>query len=169
MKGTIFAVALNHRSQLDAWREAFQQAPYKTPPKTAVWFIKPRNTVIGDGESIPYPQGETVQSGATVALIDALAVLKKRGALKGNPLKQMVAAVSVGIYQGVPVLDLDYLEDSAAETDLNVVMTDAGGFIEVQGTAEGAPFRPAELNAMLELAQQGMQELFELQRAALAE
>ena len=69
MKGTIFAVALNHRSQLDAWREAFQQAPYKTPPKTAVWFIKPRNTVIGDGESIPYPQGETVQSGATVALI----------------------------------------------------------------------------------------------------
>ncbi|VEB04917.1 5-carboxymethyl-2-oxo-hex-3- ene-1,7-dioate decarboxylase [Klebsiella pneumoniae] len=60
MKGTIFAVALNHRSQLDAWREAFQQAPYKTPPKTAVWFIKPRNTVIGDGEAIPYPQGETV-------------------------------------------------------------------------------------------------------------
>lgn len=69
MKGTIFAVALNHRSQLDAWREAFQQAPYKTPPKTAVWFIKPRNTVIGNGEAIPYPQGETVQSGATVALI----------------------------------------------------------------------------------------------------
>ncbi|MCV5917125.1 fumarylacetoacetate hydrolase family protein, partial [Escherichia coli] len=69
MKGTIFAVALNHRSQLDAWREAFQQAPYKTPPKTAVWFIKPRNTVIGDGEAIPHPQGETVQSGATVALI----------------------------------------------------------------------------------------------------
>ena len=69
MKGTIFAVALNHRSQLDAWREAVQQAPYKTPPKTAVWFIKPRNTVIGDGEAIPYPQGETVQSGATVALI----------------------------------------------------------------------------------------------------
>lgn len=69
MKGTIFAVALNHRSQLDARREAFQQAPYKTPPKTAVWFIKPRNTVIGDGEAIPHPQGETVQSGATVALI----------------------------------------------------------------------------------------------------
>ena len=69
MKGTIFAVALNHRSQLDAWREAFQQAPYKTPPKTAVWFIKPRNTVIGNGETIPYPKDETVQSGATVALI----------------------------------------------------------------------------------------------------
>lgn len=69
MKGTIFAVALNHGSQLDAWREAFQQAPYKTPPKTAVWFIKPRNTAIGSGDAIPHPQGETVQSGATVALI----------------------------------------------------------------------------------------------------
>jgi len=67
------------------------------------------------------------------------------------------------------VLDLDYLEDSAAETDLNVVMTDAGGFIEVQGTAEGAPFQPAELNAMLALAQDGVRQLFELQRAALAD
>jgi ribonuclease PH len=81
----------------------------------------------------------------------------------------MVAAVSVGIYQGVPVLDLDYLEDSAAETDLNVVMTEAGGFIEVQGTAEGEPFQPEELTAMLELARQGLNELFELQRAALAD
>lgn len=69
MKGTVFAVALNHRSQFDAWREMFEQAPYKTPPKTAVWFIKPRNTVIRSGEPIPYPQGETVQSGATVALV----------------------------------------------------------------------------------------------------
>ncbi len=69
MKGTIFAVALNHRSQLDAWQEAFQQSPYKAPPKTAVWFIKPRNTVIGCGEPIPFPQGEKVLSGATVALI----------------------------------------------------------------------------------------------------
>lgn len=129
------------------------------------------NTLYIDCDVIQADGGTRTASitGATVALIDALAVLKKRGALKGNPLKQMVAAVSVGIYQGVPVLDLDYLEDSAAETDLNVVMTDAGGFIEVQGTAEGAPFRPAELNAMLELAQQGMQELFELQRAALAD
>src|SRR3546814_20384334 len=80
-----------------------------------------------------------------VALADALKVIKKRGGLKGgDPLKQMVAAVSVGMYQGEPVLDLDYLEDSAAETDLNVVMTGAGGFIEGQGTAEGAPFRPEE-------------------------
>ncbi len=106
-------------------------------------------------------------TGATVALIDALATLKKRGALKQNPLKQLVAAVSVGIYQGQPVLDLDYLEDSAAGTDLNVVMTDAGGFIEVQGTAEGTPFQPEELNAMLALARKGIDELFELQRAAL--
>lgn len=69
MKGTVFAVALNHRSQLDAWRDAFTQAPYKAPPKTAVWFIKPHNTVIRSGEAIPHPQGETVQSGATVALV----------------------------------------------------------------------------------------------------
>ena len=70
MKGTIFAVALNHRSQLDAWREAFQQAPYKTPPKTAVWFIKPRNTVIGDGEAIPDPHNLALRTWVNgVALI----------------------------------------------------------------------------------------------------
>lgn len=69
MKGTIFAVALNHRSQRDAWRDAFEQSPYKTPPKTAVWFIKPRNTVTGGGDPIPFPQGQDVQSGATIALI----------------------------------------------------------------------------------------------------
>jgi ribonuclease PH len=109
-------------------------------------------------------------TGAMVALVDALKVIKKRGGLKGgDPLKQMIAAVSVGMYQGEPVLDLDYLEDSAAETDLNVVMTSTGGFIEVQGTAEGAPFQPEELNAMLALANKGMTELFELQLAALAD
>lgn len=78
MKGTIFAVALNHRSQLDAWQEAFQQSPYKAPPKTAVWFIKPRNTVIGCGEPIPFPQGEKVLSGATVALIVGKTATKVR-------------------------------------------------------------------------------------------
>jgi len=109
-------------------------------------------------------------TGAMVALCDALAVIKKRGGLKaGNPLKHIIAAVSVGMYQGEAVLDLDYLEDSAAETDLNVVMTSAGGFIEVQGTAEGAPFQPEDLNAMLALAQKGMTEIFELQQAALAD
>lgn len=69
MKGTIFAVALNHRSQTEAWLDAFQQPPYQTPPKTPVWFIKPRNTVIHGGDSIPVPQGERVQSGATIALV----------------------------------------------------------------------------------------------------
>ena len=78
MKGTIFAVALNHRSQLDVWQEAFQQSPYKAPPKTAVWFIKPRNTVIGCGEPIPFPQGEKVLSGATVALIVGKTATKVR-------------------------------------------------------------------------------------------
>ena len=129
------------------------------------------NTIYIDCDVIQADGGTRTASitGAMVALVDALKVLKKRGALKGEPLKQMIAAVSVGIYQGEPVLDLDYLEDSAAETDLNVVMTDSGGFIEVQGTAEGAPFQPEELNAMLALAQQGMRELFELQRATLAD
>ena len=129
------------------------------------------NTIYIDCDVIQADGGTRTASitGAMVALVDALKALKKRGALKGEPLKQMVAAVSVGIYQGEPVLDLDYLEDSAAETDLNVIMTDGGGFIEVQGTAEGAPFQPEELNAMLALAQQGMRELFELQRAALAD
>ena len=69
MKGTVFAVALNHQSQRESWREAFEKAPYSTPPKTAVWFIKPHNTVIRAGEPIPFPQGETVLSGATVALV----------------------------------------------------------------------------------------------------
>jgi ribonuclease PH len=127
------------------------------------------NTLYIDCDVIQADGGTRTASitGATVAVIDALAALKKRGSLKQNPLKQLVAAVSVGMYQGQPVLDLDYLEDSAAGTDLNVVMTDAGGFIEVQGTAEGSPFQPEELNAMLELARKGIGELFELQRAAL--
>ena len=127
------------------------------------------NTLYIDCDVIQADGGTRTASitGATVAVIDALATLKKRGALKQNPLKQLVAAVSVGIYQGEAVLDLDYLEDSAAGTDLNVVMTDAGGFIEVQGTAEGTPFQPEELNAMLALARKGLEELFELQRAAL--
>lgn len=127
------------------------------------------NTIYIDCDVIQADGGTRTASvtGACVALVDALGALKRRGNLKGNPLKQMVAAISVGIYQGTPVLDLDYLEDSSAETDLNVIMTDAGGFIEVQGTAEGAPFQPAELNAMLELAQGGLRDLFELQQAAL--
>lgn len=109
-------------------------------------------------------------TGAMVAVEDALRAMQEKGWLKKDqplPIKQRVAAVSVGIYQGEPVLDLDYPEDSTADTDLNVVMTDAGGFIEVQGTAEGEPFDAQQFSAMLELAEKGMQELFAIQRAAL--
>jgi ribonuclease PH len=127
------------------------------------------NTLHIDCDVIQADGGTRTASitGACVALVDALRTMKKRGSIKKVPTVQMIAAVSVGIYQGVPVLDLDYLEDSAADTDLNVVMTDAGGFIEVQGTAEAAPFSPVELNAMLDLAKKGVEELFALQQAAL--
>jgi ribonuclease PH len=108
-------------------------------------------------------------TGGCVALVDALNFLVKEGRLKQSPLKQMVAALSVGVYQGTPVVDLDYPEDSTAETDMNVIMTDQGGFIEIQGTAEGAPFVQEELDNMLVLAKQGIEQLFEIQKAALAE
>lgn len=107
--------------------------------------------------------------GAWVALADAIAGLLARGALKESPLLDHVAAVSVGIYQGVPVLDLDYPEDSACDTDMNVVMTGAGGFVEIQGTAEGAPFSRDEMTQLLALAEKGIGELVVLQKAALAE
>ncbi|ACL74032.1 ribonuclease PH [Thioalkalivibrio sulfidiphilus] len=106
-------------------------------------------------------------SGGYVALHDAITHLMKQGKLKRNPLFGAVASVSVGIYQGVPVLDLDYAEDSNAETDMNVVMNDANAFIEVQGTAEGHAFRMDELNSMLALAQSGIQDIIAAQRAAL--
>ena len=107
--------------------------------------------------------------GAWVALADAIAGLMARGVLKESPLLDHVAAVSVGIYQGVPVLDLDYPEDSACDTDMNVVMTGAGGFVEIQGTAEGAPFSRDEMTQLLALAEKGIGELVVLQKAALAE
>jgi ribonuclease PH len=108
-------------------------------------------------------------TGGCVALVDALNHLVREGRLAKSPLKQMVAALSVGVYQGTPVVDLDYPEDSTAETDMNVIMTDQGGFIEIQGTAEGAPFVQEELDNMLTLAKQGIDQLFEIQKAALAE
>lgn len=108
-------------------------------------------------------------TGGCVALIEALKGLVAKGKLKELPLKQKVAAISVGIYEGTPVLDLDYPEDSAAETDMNVVMTDKGGFIEVQGTAEGEAFEQAEFDSMLSLAKQGLEEIFALQEQALAD
>jgi ribonuclease PH len=107
-------------------------------------------------------------TGAYVALVDAVNALMQRGALRRNPIHGAVAAVSVGIYRGTPVLDLDYQEDSGCDTDMNVVMNDGGGFIELQGTAEGHAFRREELDALLALARQGIGELIEAQRAALA-
>jgi ribonuclease PH len=107
-------------------------------------------------------------TGACVALVDAFNHLQREKLLTVDPLLQMVASVSVGIYQGVPVLDLDYPEDSVADTDLNVIMGESGGFIEVQGTAEGAPFARSELDGMLDLAAKGIEELMTLQKAALA-
>jgi ribonuclease PH len=106
-------------------------------------------------------------TGAYVALCDAVSWLKARGDIGRDPVVGAVAAVSVGIWQGVPVLDLDYREDSACDTDMNVVMNDGGGFIELQGTAEGHAFRPEELASMLALASKGVAELVALQRAAL--
>ncbi len=107
-------------------------------------------------------------TGAYVALADAVAHLGRAGALTGEALTGSVAAVSVGIIDGTPMLDLPYVEDVRAETDMNVVMTGDGRFVEVQGTAEGAPFDKAELDALLELAAKGCADLTELQREALA-
>ena len=107
-------------------------------------------------------------TGACVALVDAINHLQRKKLLTEDPLIQMIASVSVGVYQGVPVLDLDYPEDSAADTDMNVVMGESGGFIEVQGTAEGAPFARDQLDGMLDLAATGINELIASQRAALA-
>lgn len=106
-------------------------------------------------------------TGAYVALVDAIETLNRRGKLNKNPLHGQVAAVSVGIYGSEPVLDLDYAEDSAAETDMNVVMNDGGGFIEVQGTAEGHAFHRAELDRMLDMAATGIAELMQAQDRAL--
>ena len=106
-------------------------------------------------------------TGSMVALADAVAGLRKAGLLKADPLRDFVAAVSVGIVDGTPVLDLDYEEDSGCDTDMNVVMTGAGNFVEIQGTAEGHPFTRSEMSAMLDLAGAGIARLITLQREAL--
>jgi ribonuclease PH len=106
-------------------------------------------------------------TGAFVALHDAVSALMQKGLVKENPLKDAVAAISVGIYQGTPVLDLDYLEDSDCDTDMNVVMLGSGHFVEVQGTAEGHPFSREEMDTLLELAKHGIAQLVEMQRTAL--
>ncbi|MCC7410292.1 MAG: ribonuclease PH [Gammaproteobacteria bacterium] len=107
-------------------------------------------------------------TGAYVALVDAIATMQDRSMIGASPIHGMVAAVSVGIYKGTPILDLDYAEDSLAETDLNVVLNEAGHFVELQGTAEGHAFRLEELHAMLDLARGGVQQLLGHQRDALA-
>jgi len=107
-------------------------------------------------------------TGAQVAVADAIAWCRSRGLLAGEPLDGFVAAVSVGVVGGVPVLDLDYAEDSGCDTDMNVVMTEAGGFVELQGTAEGAPFTRAEMDELVALADRGIRSLIAAQRAALA-
>ncbi len=128
------------------------------------------NTIHLDCDVIQADGGTRTASitGAWVAMADAVAYLRNNGRLTAEPIKRAIAAVSVGIYQGVPVLDLDYLEDSAADTDMNVVMGSDGGIIELQGTAEAEPFNEAELGAMMALAKQGINELNQLQRDVLA-
>jgi len=106
-------------------------------------------------------------TGAFVALYDAVGTLLERGVLSASPIRDFVAAVSVGLVEGVPVLDLDYAEDSGCETDMNVVMTGSGGFVEIQGTAEGEPFSTAQMSALVALAKQGIAELIAKQKAAL--
>ena len=108
-------------------------------------------------------------TGAYVALVDAVRWLQAKKDISKNPVFGAVAAESAGIYRGVPVLDLDYAEDSDCDTDMNVVMNDGGGFIELQGTAEGHAFRRDELDALLALAEKGCGELFAAQQAALAQ
>ncbi len=128
------------------------------------------NTITVDCDVIQADGGTRTASitGACVALVDALTWMRAKGILKANPMKHMIAAVSVGIYKGSPIADLEYLEDSAADTDMNVVMTETCKLIEVQGTAEAEPFSLDEMNEMLGLAKDGIMELFDAQKSSLA-
>ncbi len=127
------------------------------------------NTITIDCDVIQADGGTRTASitGGCVALVDALTFMLNKKMMKQDPLTGLIAAVSVGMYKGVPVLDLDYPEDSACETDMNVVMTQHGGFVEVQGTAEGKPFSRAETDSMLLLAEKGINDLVALQKQAL--
>jgi len=127
------------------------------------------NTITVDCDVIQADGGTRTASitGGCVALAEALRWMQARKMVKTNPLKQLIASISVGIYKDFPILDLDYPEDSNAETDMNVVMTEQGEFIEVQGTAEGKPFKASEMSAMMELAQKGTQELIFKQKRLL--
>ena len=127
------------------------------------------NTIYVDCDVIQADGGTRTASitGSCVALVDALTYMLNKNIIKQDPLKRLIASVSVGVYKGTPVLDLDYPEDSSAETDMNVVMTQHGGMVEVQGTAEGEPFKREEMDAMMDLADKGIKELFQLQQKAL--
>ena len=127
------------------------------------------NTITIDCDVIQADGGTRTAAitGACVALVDALNTMLAKGQLKTNPLKYLIAAISVGIHQGQAIADLEYEEDSAAETDMNVVMTETGKLIEIQGTAEGEPFSFEEMEQMLTLARHAIRELIDAQRAAL--
>jgi ribonuclease PH len=127
------------------------------------------NTINIDCDVIQADGGTRTASitGALVAMVDAFSYLQEKGAIKASPLKHMIAAVSVGIYKDSPILDLDYDEDSCAETDMNVVMTESGQFIEIQGTAEGETFSREESDKLLDIAAKGISELVAMQKAAL--
>lgn len=128
------------------------------------------NTIVVDCDVIQADGGTRTASitGACVAVIEALNYMQQKGLCKENPLINMIASVSVGIYEGEAVLDLDYPEDSSADTDMNLVMTESGGLIEIQGTAEQAPFSEQQFQAMFALGKKGISELVALQKAALA-
>ena len=127
------------------------------------------NTITIDCDVIQADGGTRTASitGAFVALADAIRYMQDKKLIKNDPIIGHVASVSVGIYNGTPIMDLDYVEDSNCETDMNIVMNDQGGYIEVQGTAEGTAFSPQELQAMLDLGKQAIDQLIEHQREAL--
>ena len=128
------------------------------------------NTIVIDCDVIQADGGTRTASitGACVALVDALAAAKRRKMISDDPLLHLIASVSVGMYNGHAVLDLDYAEDSSAETDMNVIMTEQGDYVEVQGTAEAKPFKAEELQQMLDLARRGTENLVRVQKMALS-
>lgn len=129
------------------------------------------NSITIDCDVIQADGGTRTASitGGFVALCDAINFMQSKKTISASPLRHHVASISVGVYQGVPVADLDYAEDSSCETDMNIVMNDSGGFIEIQGTAEGAPFSGDELQSMLQLGRDAISQLIEKQRSALQE
>lgn len=127
------------------------------------------NTIVIDCDVIQADGGTRTAAitGSCIALVDALRFMQKKGMITKEPLKHLVASISVGIYKGTPILDLDYAEDSVAETDMNIVMTEGGNFIEIQGTAENGSFHEQELQQLLSLAKKGITQLLQMQKEVL--